>query len=226
MNITTNEPIQHNNNNNKKKADVNKHDAVRLQTFRFNFANSVMEDLTVFSKVHQHDSRIDFKDAWKVWLDQNKVLVENETTRLAEAGFSGNVVDKMFKSVRYYFRKKSMNPSTQPSRKPYEGIHTPILLTMDEQIHTQIDNHILDGNIEGDRISSISPAEAFILFCDDYQRNIVDAMRADLQIVNGSTVSRDTVSTYTNRLRKTYKNRFYNIRVTRMNAATTITIVQ
>jgi hypothetical protein len=207
----------------KNDANLSKHCTVRMQTFRFNFTNFVMEELSVFSRIHQHDNRTDFKDAWKLWVEQHKLLVDNETTRLVKAGFNGNVVDKMFKSVRYYFRKKSSVPSAQNSRKRYEGIHTPILLTIDKQINTQIDNHILDEKTEGEeRISSISPAEAFQLFCDDHQTNIVDAMRADFQIGVRTNISRDTVSTYMNRLRKTYKNRFYIIRVNRTNATTTI----
>jgi hypothetical protein len=202
--------------------DLSKHCNIRMQTFRFKFTSLVMDELSVFSKIHQHDNRTDFKDAWELWTKQHKVLVDNETTRLVEAGFNGDVADKMFKSARYYFRNKSSVPSTQNGRKRYEGIHTPILLTMDNQIHTQIDNHILDEKPEKERISSISPAEAFQMFCDDHQTNIVDAMRMDLHNGVCTNISRDTVSTYMNRLRKTYKNRFYIIRVNRTNATTTI----
>jgi|TARA_B110000467_G_C18235313_1_gene431185 hypothetical protein len=201
--------------------DLSKPCPVRMLTFRFKFTDLVMENLSVFSKVHQHDDRADFKDAWKLWIEQHKIMIDNETTRLVEAGFIGDVVDKMFKSARYYLRKKSSVTSTPNGRKCYSGIHTPILLTMDKQIHTQIDNHILDNNTE-ERISSISPAEAFQLFCDEHQTNIVDAMRMDLHNGDSTNISRDAVSTYMNRMRKTYKNRFYIIRVNHINAMTTI----
>lgn len=201
-----------------------------MQVFRFNFADYVMDELTAFAKIHEHDNRLVFKDAWKVWMSQNKLLIHTETERLVQEGFTGNVIDKMYKSVRYYFRKKSLTPSVQPQRKTYDSLHKPLLSLIDEQIYNQINANLSalksSASDESIAVSTISPAEGFDNFCNDYQSNILDAIRVshandgsggvdsiDILPATKVHVNRDDVVAYINKIKKTYKNRFYNIKV-------------
>jgi hypothetical protein len=81
-------------------------------------------------------------------------------------------------------------------------------------------------------VSKISPAEGFANFCDEHQLIILDAIRSlhaasscDADVYDGhgpddnilppvaSQFNRDNVVGYMNKLKKTYKNRFYNIKV-------------
>ena len=148
---------------------LHKISGISLQVYRYNFDEGFMDELTAFAKLHEHDSRLDFKDAWKSWMSENKELVDAETERLVQLGFAGDVADKMFKSVRYYFRKKSLVPSVQPVRKTYDTLHKPVLVAMDEQIRTQIKINVIetkpdaDGNVPT-AVSTISPAEGFANF--------------------------------------------------------------
>jgi hypothetical protein len=216
---------------------LHKISGISLQVFRYNFHDSFMDELTAFAKVHEHDSRLDFKDAWKMWMTENKELVDAETDRLVQCGFAGDVADKMFKSVRYYFRKKSLVPSVQPVRKTYDTLHKPVLVAMDDHIRTQIKINVIetkpdaDGNVPT-AVSTISPAEGFANFCNEHQLIILDAIRSlhaasacDVGVYDGhgpddnilppvaSQINRENVVTYMNKLKKTYKNRFYNIKV-------------
>jgi len=77
--------------------------------FRFEFSKQFMDVLYQFSKIHQYDDRHSYKEAWKEWtmIDEISGMIEEETRRMVELGYLGNVEDKMFKSGRYYFRKKS-----------------------------------------------------------------------------------------------------------------------
>ena len=75
--------------------------------FRFEFSESLVEKLGAFSKQNELVDRETFKDEWKKWLDENQALVEEEDARLKGIGYQGNIQDKMYKSSRYYFRKKS-----------------------------------------------------------------------------------------------------------------------
>ena len=170
-----------------------------MPVLRFNFTASCMTQLSSFAKIHQFDSRDDFKNAWKSWSEDNKTLIQDETIRLQQFGFTGNVHDKMFKSVRYYFRQKSTVPASQPPRKIYESMHKPILSAID----TQIKSIIYD--------SSISPADGFDSFCTEQMNLIIEAIR--ISYPTTQPISRDMIISYTNRLKKTYKNRFYNIKV-------------
>jgi hypothetical protein len=174
-----------------------------IPVLRFNFTTYVMTLLSSFAKIHQFDSRHDFKNAWKLWAEQNNALVQAETIHLQQSGFTGNVHDKMYKSVRYYFRQKSTVPIAQPPRKIYESMHKPILSAIDQQIKSLMQNNIME--------SCLSPANGFDLFCNQHMNLIIDAIRiySPLPI----SITRDIIVSYTNKLKKTYKNRFYNIRV-------------
>jgi hypothetical protein len=225
---------------------LHKISGISLQVFRYNFDEGFMDELTAFAKVHEHDSRLDFKDAWKTWMTENKELVDAETDRLVQLGFAGDVADKMFKSVRYYFRKKSLVPSVQPVRKTYDTLHKPVLVAMDDQIRTQIKINVIetkpdaDGNVPS-AVSTISPAEGFANFCDEHQLIILDAIRSlhaacacDADIYDGhgdnilppvaSQFNRENMVGYMNKLKKTYKNRFYNIKVALSKIATQLNV--
>lgn len=219
MNLTidTTEPLY--------KDDSHKTIGVSMQVFRYNFTESVMDELTTFAKLHEHDTRLDFKDAWKTWMAQNKSLIELETNRLVQAGFTGDVIDKMYKSVRYYFRKKSLVPTVQPPRKTYDSFYKPLLLAIDEQIRSQIHANVIKikTEVEPIAVSTISPAEGFTHFCDNHPSLIAEAIRNNYNNNNHvesgcesshpQPIHRDMIVSFMNKLKKTYKNRFYNIKV-------------
>jgi hypothetical protein len=172
-----------------------------------------MDELTAFAKLHEHDVLYDFKDAWKIWMSQNAAFITEETDRLISAGFTGDVVDKMYKSVRYYFRKKSLAPAVQPLRNSYITLPHPLIEAIDAQIHAQIQATMY----------SISPANGFDLFCRENQVIIVPAMQTfynqtkpmdnhPTPIPALNIITRDHVNNFLLKLKKTYKNRFYIIR--------------
>ena len=74
--------------------------------FRFKFTDDVVDLLHGFAKLHQFDDRHIFKESWSRWTEENHEGLEKEERRLGKLGYQGNVLDKMYKSVRYYFRKK------------------------------------------------------------------------------------------------------------------------
>ena len=76
------------------------------QIFRFKFNQDTINILTYFAKLHQYDSRNDYKEAWKVWYKSNNDILQKEADRITELGYTGNIEDKMYKAARYYFRKK------------------------------------------------------------------------------------------------------------------------
>jgi hypothetical protein len=94
---------------------------LRVQTYRFIFSNEFTEELTRFAKVHQYDERKQFKEAWLTWINEETInpLINEEAKRLRNSGFDGDVLVKMFKSARYYFRNKSENkhPLEQSDKK-------------------------------------------------------------------------------------------------------------
>jgi len=155
--------------------------------YRYKFADDVCAELDRFSKVHQYDDRKTFKEAWTEWTADNEDLVAAEVQRLTNLGYDGDVVDKMFKSARYYYRKKSTEKKTPTKRRNYVGVQKELLEAMDKYISE----------------NDCKPAVGFVEFCKAH----MDLLKAEIDILraNGITERKDIE----NKIKKTYKNRYF-----------------
>lgn len=186
-----------------------------VQTYRFNLCEDMAARLAEFAIIHQYDHRNDFKEAWEQWIQENEnaSLIESEIQRLTQLGFQGNVLDKMFKSARFYYRKRSSTKPQQSPRKPYESIPAEILESMDKHIHSQIQENIrgkLEINNEIIDVSKISPTESFILYCNENKTILLQ--QTTNQNSDSAMFTKAMFEETIEKLKKTYKNRFYNIR--------------
>ena len=107
---------------------------VKVPVFRFKLATTVFDNIRAFARIHQHEDRVTFKDSWKTWCDNNKTMIDDETKRLSDIGFDNNINDKLFRTAKYYFIKKTfknhtvdINTSEQtlPPTVPPGVIYTP-----------------------------------------------------------------------------------------------------
>jgi hypothetical protein len=178
---------------------------ITLQTYRFVFSSDFTNELAVFAKVHQHDHRKDFKEAWTKWTTDEDIepLINDEVKRLRTLGFEGDPLEKMFKSARYYYRNKTENNDTEKQRKPYETISKDIQEKMDKHIYSQI-----NSNNANDGISRISPSESFDNYLNQYKTDIVNELKN-----KNSNFTKEDCQEIIKKYKKSYKNRFYNIRV-------------
>jgi hypothetical protein len=161
------------------------------QIFRFKFTEEFMVDLYKFAKIHQYDHRKDFKEAWTVWTEENEDLVLEETDRLHNLGYDGDILDKMFKSARYYFRKKSPVKAEPKQRRQYISVSHELLEAMDAHIRTNIglkDYQPKTGFVNFYEANNTLILQTFRSFC---QQNI-----KDVEIIQ-------------TKLKKTYKNRYF-----------------
>jgi hypothetical protein len=127
-----------------------------VNIFRYKFSDDFTNPLYQFSKIHQYDHRKDFKEAWKIWIEENEDLVNKEVRRLIELDYKGDILDKMFKSARYYFRKKSTEKKEPKKRRVYVGIQSELLAAMDKHISTNKKNE------------DYKPSNGFDDFCKQY----------------------------------------------------------
>ncbi len=166
---------------------------VNINIYRFKFTQEIMDALYEFSKVHRYDGRKIFKECWSIWADENEEFLDIEVKRLHKLGYEGDVMDKMFKSARYYFRKKSTSKKDPKKRRQYVCVRREILDAMDD--------HIWLGLRNGD----FKPAEGFVEFCNISK----DLLKNELMhmINNGLTDSKVVQS----KVKKTYKNRYFMI---------------
>ena len=162
-----------------------------INIFRYKFTDEFTCELFKFSKIHQYDHRKDFKEAWKIWLQENDEIVDDETRRLKNLGYQNNIEDKMFKSARYYFRKKSTEKKAPVKRRDYVGVNKTLLDAMDKHIKMSINTE------------NYKPSDGFDEFCNKNK----DMLREEVNILckNGFTDSNEIK----NKIKKTYKNRYF-----------------
>ena len=158
-----------------------------MQIFRHDFGEQFIDELKHFAIIHKYDDRKVFKDAWNKWTEQVsiKTQIDQEVARLHNSGYKGDVLDKMFKSARYYFRKKEEKVEETP-RKKYVSL-SPLFLE-------QIDNYIMSV------ITLLSPADLYEEFCKNRKELISD------QIIQLGHLSCEEICI---KLKKTFKNRIY-----------------
>jgi len=166
---------------------------LNIKIYRFQFTEEFNKELYKFAKVHQYDHRKVFKEAWEIWLEENNTLVSCEVTNLTNLGYDGDIIDKMFKSVRYYYRKKSTVKKTQSERRDYVSVNKNLLLAMDNQIK------------KGLLSEDYKPSEGFDVFC----KNNIEILKEEVKLLckNGLTNSEQIKQ----KLKKTYKNRYFLI---------------
>ena len=155
--------------------------------YRYKFTQEFMDELFQFSKVHQYDDRQSFKEAWEIWIEQNENLVNSEVRRLSNLDYDGDVINKMFKSARYYYRKKGTEKNAPIERRPY--------VTSQKELIDAMDEHI--------KKNCSKPSDGFIDFCNshvDFLKKEVDTM-VQLGFRDPSEIK--------NKIKKTYKNRYF-----------------
>ena len=181
-------------NTNRKSNDLPKEsvdNAFPIVIYRFKFTEEFMVYLYNFSKIHQYDDRKDFKEAWTVWTEENNDIIDGEMRRLLNLGYEGDVLDKMFKSARYYFRKKSTERIEPKQRRQYISVTKDLLDAMDRHI----ENNIYDDNYQ--------PKTGFITFCKDNETLLKDTISS----IFGQGIKESELIEY--KIKKTYKNRYF-----------------
>jgi hypothetical protein len=178
-----------------------------FKTHRFLLDKTFVDVLTEFSKKHQFVDRKTFKEEWKSWIIDPEIqsLIDHETERLLKEGYKGDIIDKMFKSARFYLRTKPLiKDETKKQRKEYEGFSKEVLSMIDLHIQEEIENQ---NNITKDNRISISPEEGFSRFYTDHKEMIAR------EIGKTNNISSKTTEDILHRFKKTYKNRFYKKRI-------------
>jgi len=163
----------------------------KINIYRYKFTQDIMDMVTEFAKVHQYDDRKIFKEAWTNWLELNDSSVTEEVTRLKGLGYEGDIIDKMFKSARYYFRKKSTVKQDPKERKTYVCVH--------KEMNESIDTHIVRNMVNDD----YKPSTGFQNFC----ANNTDILKVEISRLMAQNM-KDS-GQIQEKIKKTYKNRYF-----------------
>ena len=171
------------------------------QIYRYKFSEPFMIELHNFSKIHQYDDRKEFKSAWVTWAEENAELIEEETRRLQDLNYNGDINDKMFRSARYYFRKKSSEKKEQPVRHSYICVDRDIINAMDAHILKQQDTAKAKATATA-KADNSKPSEGFLDFCKEN----IDLLSEEIARLYSENMSAEDIK---KKIKKTYKNRYF-----------------
>ena len=167
---------------------------MNVKIYRYKFSDEFIEELYKFSKIHQYDHRKDFKEAWENWIEYNSNIIFRESTRLTYLGYEGDILNKMFTSARYYFRKKGTEKKEPRMRCTYIGIQKELLDAMDNHITINLNK------------SWYKPSTGFTDFCKEQFELLREEV--ELLVKFNLVTSSDQIK---NKIKKTYKNRYFMI---------------
>ena len=213
-------------NANANNANANANANANNKIFRYKLSDNIMELITQFAKIHQYADRRAYKEAWINYVNENREITDREVFRLAELNYKGDVMDKMFKAGRYYFRTKGVppphdgpdntddgpeenddndeavvggrNPQRNPQRTPrsYIVMQPDVIQAMDKQLLSIIKN------------ANFKPAQGFIQFCSQN----IDLLRQEITRLTSEGGVGMTAKTLADKIKKTYKNRYFMLK--------------
>jgi len=185
-----------------------------ITIFRYNFTDEIMTKLTAFAKLHVFDDRHAFKDAWTIWLEINEEDIRVERERLVGLGYRGNIIDKMFKAARYYFKNKNLDKDKD---KDFLDLDLDVdfldkdkdldqdlkrekrfYIALDSEFLASIDAHIR-RNINN------KPSTGYDSYCESNPviiKNEIDRILAEKHVSITSRICNQ-------KIKKAYKNRYY-----------------
>tara|TARA_B100001175_G_C19448686_1_gene610121 strand:+ start:679 stop:1188 length:510 start_codon:yes stop_codon:yes gene_type:complete len=158
--------------------------------WRYKLHPDIIDELSYFSKLHEHNDRTDFKEAWKEWLKENEAKIEQENQRLTDLGFGGDLNQKMYVSARYYLKKKKYEKPEPKKRKPYVPLSAEYIELVDEFIL---------------KLQDIKPAEGFKEFIETNKENAIIINEKDELLEKYHYTEKEILDKF----KKTFKNRYF-----------------
>ena len=151
------------------------------------------ECLIRFAKINQYVNREEFKEKWKLWLEDNELIIKQEKDRLEALHFDGKLEDKLYLSARYYYRDKSMEIQEPKKRKKYEPTSRELINSMDDYIKETL----LNDNYQ--------PKFTFTKYCLDESNQ--ELLKKEIKKIKNEYPEMKTKDIET-KIKKTYKNRY------------------
>jgi len=181
---------------------------------RFKYSDTMSTLLDNFAEIHRHDSRKDFRSFWDEFIKSNLNAFEQEASLLEARGFKSDPYNAMYKSARFYYRKFYDGSGKKKNCKkiknnPYSKFPTELIKLIDTAIEKYISMNLKQVSTR-DYMCDITPASCYAEFCGDYEDDlhihIYEYVRQRQSL--GDHISSCVIS---NKLKKTFKNRFYKI---------------
>lgn len=160
-----------------------------MSIFRFKFSKQIHDILIPFVNINKYSDTNTFNNNWNKWLIKYKNIIDNENKILISNGYQGNIYVKLYKSAKYYYKNKVIQSQKKCKKKRKKYI------SINENILNLIDKHIKSIRIK------IKPHESYIQFIELYNDNLNIERKRLIHLYNNTD--------FNNKIKKTYKNRFY-----------------
>lgn len=161
-----------------------------MSIYRYNFSPEMIEKILFFSKKNEYEDRKEYMEKWELWCEENKEEIQEEEQRLIDLGYTGDVLTKMYKSSRYYFRKKTLVKVEPKKRNQYIYLSGDLLEKMDEYILANL---------------TVKPKDMFLQFSEIYSELIQECI---LELNEKNMYEREDIEF---KIKKTFKNRYFNL---------------
>ena len=162
--------------------------------YRYKFSKGFIENLKEFTRIHKYDEAKIFKEKFEEWKEENKEIIQREQIYMRNMGYEGDVISKMYKSARYYFKNKSNEKTKPKKRRQYIGIDIILKDKMDEFISDKINSNE----------DCPKPADAFTEFIENESNKII--LSSEKQRLVSFGLSENDVD---KKFKKTFKNRYF-----------------
>ena len=165
-----------------------------FKTYRYKFSKGFLETLKEFTRIHKFDEAKVFKENFNEWKDENKEVISREVLYMKNMGYEGDVIEKMYKSARYYFKCKSNEKVKPKKRRQYIGIDIVLKDKMDEFIQNKL----------SEKGECPKPADAYTEFIENSNNKLILANEKTRLISFG--LEEEGVN---KKFMKTFKNRYF-----------------
>ena len=189
--------------------------AVVRPVFRFEFSSECFDLLNGFARENLGVPRKEYKAKWEQFATAHAEFIAQESARLADAGYGGDVLVKMFKTVKYYLTKRVKkavakavvddhvmdeaaldddDATVDAEDAPHEKTQTQTQ-TQTRRHYTTLDRAVLeamDSHITSSISSNSKPATCYASFCDQF-RNSIETEIARLVRFDGADADADVV---------------------------------
>jgi hypothetical protein len=188
-----------------------------VKTQRHTFGKELCNALNQFAQENKNCDRKTYKALWQKWTETENIKEWIAAEMEKQPG--QDLLDKMYKSSWYYYRKRGDEKEEivdKIPRKQYDAFDQQILKTIDGHIRNQIKTSLFI-NEKSQVISNISPAESFKRFCEDERELLLEEIRNTYGEDEDEPVTTDDANQVVEKFKKAYKNKFYKIRLELMN---------
>ena len=210
--------------------------------FRHEFSTECFRLLSEFSRANVHLPRKAYKQNWEQFTDANAEFISQESARLADAGYTGDVLVKMFKTAKYYLtkrEKKATNTTTTTTDQAdavndnhnHDDADDATISTPPSPTHAHahlqpsrrrrsyiaLDRAVLQAmDVHITSASSSKPSVCYTAFCEQF-RELIEVEVSRLARLETAPLSENDAQ---DKLKKTYKNRMF------CSATTTANVVE